>query len=362
MMPDPAHGGMPQLSVSQRLRTILLYGTICGLGLYLIVYGMEADAWMIVQFIAISMFYVTVMGGVQEMALRLLVRRIPIVSKRAVGIHALLQGMATLLSFLLATLAIHEIFGFDFVSSRGSMIVIGLVAFIASLTANGAYYLELFHRRLREAERSALQAELGTLRAQINPHFLFNSLNSIAALIRIDPAEAERVTESLADLFRYSLRSSQRPTVRLAEEIESVAIYLEIERARFRDRMQTTIDIPGELDVALTPSLMLQPLVENSVKHGVGAVAGECTIMVRGELVDGMVRITVSDTGPGFAGLDADDALKRGNGLRNVRDRLHLQFGGDAELTIMPDGVALSFPYLTGVLPRHDGYIIEPEK
>jgi signal transduction histidine kinase len=363
-MADISHNDTLTISIPRRLRIIILCGIACGTALYLLVYGAVFDAEMIGAFILVSCFYVTVMWGVQEMTLRVLIRRIPIVSKRAVGVHVLIQGFVTVGSFFLASALIHVVFGLDFVNSRGSMIVIGLVAFCASLAANGAYYLEIFHTRAREAERLALRAELGALRAQINPHFLFNSLNSIAALIRIDPAGAERVTESLADLFRYSLRSSQRSTVTLGEEIESVEIYIEIEQARFGDRMTTAIEVPEELRGALVPSLLLQPLVENGVKHGVGRITTPCAITLRATSAGKMISLRVTDTGPGFTSTDIERALAGGTGLANVRDRLRLQFGDAASLIILGNGVELIFPRIIpapGAPPRHDA-LEEPKR
>lgn len=271
---------------------------------------------------------------------------IPLGSRRTFFIHALVQILATLFSLALASILVHLITGYTFIYNRGTMTMIGLVGFCGTLIGNGSYYLTGFYRRMRQAEHAALRSELGALRAQINPHFLFNSLNSIAALIRSNPAEAERITESLADLFRYSLRSSRQPTVTLAEEMESVQMYLAIERARFRDRLHVITDIDESLLSARVPSLLLQPLVENAVKHGAGNIEGACTITIAAQRRDEHLLIRVSDTGPGFSTTDLDQLATRGSGLANVRERLRLLFGREAVMRIIQNGVEMIFPSL----------------
>lgn len=216
-----------------------------------------------------------------------------------------------------------------------------MVALISTLT-----YAFDFYRGMRDAEQAGLESELKALRAQINPHFLFNTLNSIAALVSIKPEEAESVTEKLANLFRYSLQASKQPTVTLADEVEATGMYVAIEQARFRERLAVKIEIDDILHKAQVPSLLLQPLVENAVKHGCAKMEEPCTIHVRGHQTDaGRVQITVRDNGPGFATTDPAVIFAKGTGLSNVRDRLRLFFGEQASVTILPDGVALYFPY-----------------
>jgi LytS/YehU family sensor histidine kinase len=235
-------------------------------------------------------------------------------------------------TFLLVTILLGVVFEFAFTDDPVVMAFIGVVAFSVTLIGNGFYYLDIFHRRLRQAEQAALQSELAALRARIDPHFLFNSLNSIAALIRIDPQEAERVVESLSDLFRYSLRASDRPTVTLAEEIDSVGTYLEIERARFRDRLVVEIDVPRLYDGVRVPSLLLQPLVENAIKHGAGRKQGVCRISIRAVEDGDVLRLRVRDDGPGFRSVDPETIYVGGSGLKIVRDRLRYQFDGRGRL------------------------------
>jgi len=186
--------------------------------------------------------------------------------------------------------------------------------------------LALQHRE-RELTELAATAQLAALRAQINPHFLFNSLNSIAQLIRTDPDKAENCVERLADIFRYILRRAEKEFVPLADELEMATAYLEIERARFGDRLrvETRIDPRGLRQ--LIPNLILQPLVENAIKHGLSRKIGAGTLRIDVALNDGCLDLTVGDDGLGMAHPALERVYERGVGLRNLRDRLARLYG-----------------------------------
>ena len=221
-----------------------------------------------------------------------------------------------------------------------------VVAMTAALIISMVLYAVDFYRDMRKARQTALVAELRALRAQINPHFLFNTLNSIAALVHTNPNKAEHVVEELADLFRYTLRASQFPTVFLGEELKATNRYLAIEQARFQDRMQIIRKVDAGLMDARVPSLLVQPLVENAVKHGVSKTEDNCAIYLEVVKVDNNIRLSVRDTGPGFLSTDPKEVFPNGTGLANVRDRLKLHFGEQASFSLMADGVELHFPYL----------------
>ena len=206
--------------------------------------------------------------------------------------------------------------------------------------------LELRTRQLAEerANKLAGEARLSSLAARIHPHFLFNTLNSISALIREDPTRAERTVERLAALLRYSLDTNSRPLVALSNELRIVEDYLEIERTRFGDRLRYTIDVPPEARECEAPPLALQTLVENSIKHSISPRRGGGEVRVSARCDAGELLVEVSDDGPGF---DLS-ALKHGHGLENLQERLDALFGGDARLKVeRRDGfvvVALSLP------------------
>ncbi len=313
-----------------------------------VTYGLLAGEEINAEGLAVSLMitggYMLIMWPAQLGAGRLAERYLPLRTRREVAVRVALHAVVMAISFGAATFALRLAFDYPFLSNRWSLTLIALVAVCASLIGHGAHYLDLFHRRALAAERAALNAQLRALRAQINPHFLFNSLNSIAALIRLRPEEAESITESLADLFRYSLRASEHPTASLAEELESVNLYLAIEHARFGDRLRVEVDIPDAVLRTSMPSLLLQPLVENAVKHGAGAIAGECTITLAAREHGDRIQLSVTDTGPGFGDADPRTIMRRGAGLANVRDRLALQFDAAGSLTILQNGVMITFP------------------
>jgi signal transduction histidine kinase/DNA gyrase inhibitor GyrI len=192
-------------------------------------------------------------------------------------------------------------------------------------------------RRERELLLHASRAELKALRAQINPHFLFNALNSIAALIGQEPERAEVTVERLAEVFRYTLRRSDHEWVRLDEELAFVRCYLDLEATRFGRRLGVSVVTDPGVGEAVVPAMIIQTLVENAVKHGIAAVAGRGVVEVRAERASGRLRIQVRDNGPGFTAGTAAALATAGLGLRSVQDRLRGHFGGDAALVLERD-------------------------
>jgi signal transduction histidine kinase len=183
------------------------------------------------------------------------------------------------------------------------------------------------HHRERELTELAATAQLAALRAQINPHFLFNSLNSIAQLIHTDPDTAERCVERLADLFRYILHRAEKEFVPLADELAMVDAYLEIERARFGERLRVETDLEPRSLAHPIPSLLLQPLIENAVKHGLARKVGTGTVRIAAQLNDGQLTLSVGDDGLGMSPTALASVYDRGVGLRNLRDRMARLYG-----------------------------------
>lgn len=206
------------------------------------------------------------------------------------------------------------------------------------------FYIQMFISRNREAREKAIQSELSALRAQVNPHFLFNSLNSIASLVRTHPDQAERVTEDLAELFRYSLDSSKKHMVTIQKEIEAAKTYFMIEKARFGDDIQFNVNREPGVGGKDVPALIIQPLVENSVKHGFQQTGGPFSIDLDVTNVNGLIMIEIKDTGPGFGNLDSEEIFKRGTGLSNIRDRLQLHYGGRAAIKPEGNSVKITIP------------------
>ena len=222
--------------------------------------------------------------------------------------------------------------------------------------------------RARELSLEASRSELKALRAQINPHFLFNALNAIAGLIHEDPARADRAVEQLAEVFRYTLRRSETEWARLEDEADLARAYLDVEQARFGSRLAHAIDIAPEVRDRRVPTMMLQTLVENAVKHGVSAVRGQGRVEIRARADGDRLRIEVADNGPGFdpaarGAAGGGEAPAGGYGLRIVAARLGgcfgavaaLERGRDASRGLTVVAVLLPLEHAHGGAPRHEG-------
>jgi len=185
-------------------------------------------------------------------------------------------------------------------------------------------------RREGEFRRAAQAAELRSLRYQINPHFLFNTLNSLSALVLTGKsAAAERMIQTLSAFYRRSLTGDPTEDLALGDEFALQTLYLEIEAVRFPERLRTRIDLPDALAGVPVPGMILQPLVENSVKYGVAASRTPVTIAITAAVDGAMLVLTVSDDGAAGAAVKPDGC---GIGLANVRDRLHARFDGAASV------------------------------
>ncbi|GAB5536413.1 MAG: histidine kinase [Rubricoccaceae bacterium] len=222
--------------------------------------------------------------------------------------------------------------------------------------------------RWREAEREraaadterwrleavAREAELRALQAQVNPHFLFNSLNTVRALIGEDPDQARGAVTDLADLLRYALATERRDTVSLAEEIETVRRYLALEQLRFEHRLDASVEADPDALAASVPPMVIQTLVENSIKHGIDHQPHGGTVRVRAVSLDGAVRITVDS--PGRLNTSSTELpTESGVGLANATERLRRLCGDRASLTLAqagPDTVRAEVivPHTTPVL------------
>ena len=206
-----------------------------------------------------------------------------------------------------------------FVSSLRASVLMTLIFGVAISV------LETMRARLAQA---SAEARLASLEARVQPHFLFNTLNSIAALVHEDPARAEKMTTDLAALLRSSL-DQQSPLVPLEEELRIVRTYLDIERVRFGDRLRYRVDAADA--TAQVPRLAIQSLVENAVKYAVSTRREGATIEVSAQECNGRVRISVQDDGPGF---DATASVPDGHGLSMLRSRLDMLFRKRATMTI----------------------------
>ena len=248
-----------------------------------------------------------------------------------------------------------------------------LGVFYLDLTLLGAwsalYYAINFFLQVEEQndqllhlEAQATSAQLAMLRYQLNPHFLFNTLNSISTLVLLKQTEpANAMLSRLSSFLRYTLINEPAGRVTVAQEVETLKLYLDIERMRFEDRLRTEFRIDAAVSEALLPSLLLQPLVENAIKYAVTPLEEGAQITVAAQLVGPRLRITVSDTGPGLQNapdpnrlgaidFDNGDPVSTGVGLANIRDRLAQAYGDEHRFEIQdaPEGgfaVVIELPF-----------------
>jgi two-component sensor histidine kinase len=234
------------------------------------------------------------------------------------------------------------------------------IVYIAVLAAGFArdYFLRFRARREEAAQLQAhtahLQAQLSdarlaALQAQMNPHFLFNTLHAVSALVERDPRGVRRMIARLSELLRTTLEGASEAEVSLAQEVAFLRRYLEIMQIRFQGRLEVSIGIAPEVESALVPNLLLQPLVENALKHGIGKLEGIGRIRIEARREGERVIIAVRDNGPG---LESAQSGYEGVGLRNTRARLEQLYGAAQSLTLQspPDGglvVEIALPFHT---------------
>jgi two-component system, LytTR family, sensor kinase len=244
---------------------------------------------------------------------------------------------------------------------HGPMILNHFLIFCGILAAG---FAREYSRRFRAHEKAAAEmaaetaqlqtqlteAKLSALNAQLNPHFLFNTLNAVSSLVERDPRGVRRMIARLSELLRYTLEGGTDHEVPLSQEISFLERYLEIMQVRFQGKLEIDMQIEDDARDAMVPSLILQPLVENAVKHGVDKIAAAGKIGIRGRLEGERLVLTVTDNGPGPAKIaKLDDA---GVGLANTRQRLEQLYGSDQTLALAeaPGGgtvARITIPYRT---------------
>jgi len=212
------------------------------------------------------------------------------------------------------------------------------------------YFRKYRDRELRNAqlEASLQAAKLSALQSQLNPHFLFNALNAVSALMYRDVEAADAMLARIGELLRLTLAADGSHEIRLSEELELLERYLDIERIRFAERLAITVDVPDSALEAHVPPFALQPLVENAIRHGVARRSEGGKVLVSARRVDGRLQLRVVDDGPGLPA----EKVREGIGLRNTRDRLQQLYGTSQQLAFRkPDAggleVLMELPWRT---------------
>lgn len=268
---------------------------------------------------------------------------------------------ASIVASMLSALVVDRWVSPGFLSGSSAWRATAMFSLAFTLLVTGIVYARVFYRisveRALQVERMRAElarAELRALRAQVHPHFLFNTLNTIAALIAEDPRAAEDVVTRLADVFRYSLASATNETGRFGDELEFLRAYLAIERARLGDRLRFEERVEPGLESVPVPGLLFQPLVENAVRHAAADREAGGTVRLEARREGGLLLVTVSDDGPGFS--PGAPARGHGVGLESVRERLRLAGPGHAlAIDSAPGGGArltVTLP-IDGPVPLH---------
>jgi hypothetical protein len=207
--------------------------------------------------------------------------------------------------------------------------VLGAVSMLIYLLAVAMHYVVIEAQTSRRAELLAREAQLRALKAQVNPHFLFNSLNSISSLTASDAVRAREMCIQLADFLRTSLRLGERSAIPFREEIELTRMYLGVEQVRFGGKLRTDIDVEAACGDCEVPALVIQPLVENAVKHGIALLDEGGSILMLGRIVKEGLRFTIENPYDPLA-----PNSRSGIGLVNVRQRLEALYGNAARLDV----------------------------
>ncbi len=279
----------------------------------------------------------------------------------SVGLHARLRALPTALRLSIVVLgllsgstagtalALYLFPLFVLADPSRAAAVLAVNATVAVLVGSVAYAYEGMRGRLAESLREVeevrlvearlraetARAELAALQARINPHFFFNTLNTISSLVGDDPEEAETVVQTLADLFRYSFDAADGGPVPLQKELEFVRKYLSIEKVRFGERLRIAWEIEEDARRAPVPGLVLQPLVENAVGHGLAPLPVGGTVRIRAAVADGSLEIEVEDDGVGWEA-PPESLVRDDHGLGNVRRRLSALYADRAALSLAP--------------------------
>ncbi|HEY2628865.1 MAG TPA: sensor histidine kinase [Usitatibacter sp.] len=207
--------------------------------------------------------------------------------------------------------------------------VLSMVFFLRERHARAEAELQRERARVERVEREAVFANLRALQAQIEPHFLFNTLANVTSLIDPDPAKAKRMLESFIRFLRASLNATRSESTTLADEAELIASYLDVLQIRMGTRLRYEVDVPADLHAVTLPPMLLQPVVENAIRHGLEPKVEGGTVSIRAHRNGAGVAVEIADSGVGFASV-----TRGGVGLTNLRDRLRLIYGERASLVV----------------------------
>ncbi|MGH1342651.1 MAG: sensor histidine kinase [Nannocystales bacterium] len=343
---------MPPERTRSRVRAFL-----GGLGLHLLIAGtlsvfMVGARWswrdLLITMTANLAFSVCI-GTITSLAFGRVLPRFALTGWRGVVVKTLAFALSVALGVELALLVLRvmslELHGSRTIVWRFAGVVTLVVLVVSVAFDRLRAHARAVELREEQARRELLEAQLSNLRARLNPHFLFNSLNSLAGLIEEDPPAAVDALQRLCELLRHALESTEARKTPLRTELSALADYLEMERLRFGDRLRWTLEIDDELGNATVPTLLLQPMVENAVKYAVAPRRDGGSIHVRGYAQDARLHLEVTDDGPGTGETKGTQV-----GEKTLRERLQLEYGSGATVSAGPRAeggyrVAVSLPH-----------------
>lgn len=255
---------------------------------------------------------------------------------------ALLQSLLWMLFMLLLSWPFAKQFSIHFIQVLLNLVPLFIIALVWNLLYVGYHLIRKFHTH--EVEKWKLESEfqkaqLGTLKAQVNPHFMFNAINNIRALILENPMLAREMLTKFAEVFRHSLQYSNERQIKISDELEILINYLEIHKLQFEEKLKYTINIADNLQTETIPPMMLQLLVENSIKHGIGMNPKGGEIIIDIFKTNDALHLSIKNTGSLQKLVHLEDNL--GIGLHNVSERLMLTYGTDAKLELKEE-----FPFV----------------
>lgn len=270
---------------------------------------------------------------------------------RRIALHTVLGAIVSMVHLILFVLVFHLLR--LWMGNSGELFDTFQFAFPLDFHVGIAvYWLIVLLRQFTDSEQriarmqmELTQAQLSALKMQLHPHFLFNTLNSISSFLRKDVEIADEMIGRLGDFLRLTLQNPGSEEISLEKELDFLRRYLDIEQLRFQDRLHAQFDVAPETLTALVPNLILQPVVENAVRHGVSAQTGSGMIRISAKRSNGQLQIVITDNGPGLP-----QRITLGIGIAATRNRLRRMYGEEAdfEMTNQPEGgamVTLKIPY-----------------
>lgn len=343
-MPPPTYGFLPDFCANQTALLVVLIAELLAIVLAFASTDQLAAFWLALGLISLFIQWIALGSIALLCACRRLLNRLP-VHYATLAVYGLAQ-LVTLLFSLLAIWVLNDLRLHSLSGADGYFLLRNVaVSSIVTLMALRYFYVQQQWKQNLEAQT---RAQLQALQARIRPHFLFNSLNTIANLTRSAPERAEDAILDLADLFRFSL--AQRETIPLQEELDIIRRYLHIETLRLGDRLRINWQLAADLPLDSTvPALMLQPLVENAIYHGIQPLTAGGTVLIRIVCLPNSLHFTVSNPLP-------PPTVHRHSGNRvaqdNIRQRLALAYGADSHFRIDNNNDTYTVSFL---IPRETG-------